>query len=365
MTITTRAFLKQGGWRQRAVFAMVIAAAVGVGGITVAQTTTAPVAPDPHAAALDSFRKAYALYKQGNYADADTANNRALKLDPTLDDAKRLHKVLREKVGNGSSASSPVAGEAESTTSPNGPVKVRALTMEQVSMIRLQELGAQDTPLRGRVPRKALDAFWDTYLKNQTGQDLSKTAYNQFVSPTNFMGQIHAIKDSNLQQFAESVEISSDPADMIPFRTRVQPYILHNCATSACHGGDKAGNFHLLRPEANGGASTDQVVYTNFYIMSQYVAKDGGRVINRDEPTDSLFLQYGLPKTVAHFAHPGPADVRPHFGDSSGPEYQNMVAWVKTLAFPRPNYDVVYEIPGMASNAPATQPAGVKTNPTK
>jgi tetratricopeptide (TPR) repeat protein len=354
--MTMKTSSQRSGWLVWAACSAAIAATVGMGGLArrvLAQTTTAPAAADPHAAALDAFRKARALYSQGNYADADAANNRALQLDPTLNEAKLLHKVLREKVGNGNSASSTAAGESDGASPTTGPAKVKALTMEQVSMIRLQELSAADTLIRGRVPRKALDAYWNTYVKNQTGADLSQGAYNKFVNSSNFMAQVRAIKDSNVQEFAESVEIASDPADMLAFRTAVEPYILQNCATSACHGGDKAGNFHLLRP---GGSSLDQVIYTNFYIMSQYSTKDGGKVIDRDEPDLSLFLQYGLPKTVAHFAHPGKVEIKPHFGDKSAPEYQVMVNWVKSLAFPRPNYGVVYEIPGMTP-APETAPA--------
>ncbi len=217
-------------------------------------------------------------------------------------------------------------------------------------MIRLQELSDTDTQIRGRVSRKALDTFWNTYIKAQPGSDLSQAAYNAFVSPNNFAGQVRAIKSASSPQFSENLEITSDPLNMAGFRTMVQPYVLQNCATAACHGGDKAGNFHLLRP---GGAPNDAVIYTDFYIMSRYVTKDGGKIINRDEPEKSLLLQYGLPKAAAQFTHPGTADVRPRFGDSNVPEYRAMVDWVKSLAYPQPNYGIIYEIPG---NTPATTP---------
>jgi hypothetical protein len=350
------------------VCAGLIAAVGGAGGVKMARaqttTTPAPASAADHAAALDSFRKARAFYNQRDFADANAANDHALQLDPSLNEAKLLRKVLREKVGNGT-PTSPTAGDAEAGGPTTGPAKVKALTMEQVSMVRLQELSEADTQIRGRVPRKALDAFWNKYMKTQTGADLSQGAYNAFISSANFMGQVHAIKDSNLQEFAESVEISSDPARMVAFRTSVEPYVLQNCATSACHGGDKVANFHLLRP---GAASPDQVIYTNFYTMAEYRTKDGGQMINRDDPDLSLFLQYGLPKTVAQFAHPGNAQFRPHFGDKTAPEYQIMAAWVKSLAFPKPNYGVVYEIPGMTATpapTPTPAPANGKTTPTR
>ena len=218
---------------------------------------------------------------------------------------------------------------------------MKPLTAQQISMIRLQEISDADTQIRGRMTRKFLDEFWTTYVKTQPGQDLSVAAYNTFVNPSNFANQVRAIRNAGNPKFSENVEILSDPMDMTAFRTRVQPYVLANCATSACHGGDKAGNFHLLR------GTNDAGVYTDFYIMTSYVAKDGGRVINRDEPDKSLFLQYGVPKNVAHFTHPGKADVRPHFGDENAADYRMMADWVKTLAYPQPNYGIVYEIPGM------------------
>ncbi len=317
-----------------------------------AQTTAPAVSAANHAAALDAFRQAHDLYEQEKYADANTQNNKALELDPGLKDALLLKRVLQSKLGETGTTTTGPGGNT-----PTGPApKVKPLTAQQISMIRLQEISDADTQIRGRVSRKFLDEFWTTYVKTQPGQDLSVAAYNDFVNPSNFANQVRAIRNAGNPKFSENVEIQSDPADMVAFRTRVQPYVLANCATSACHGGDKAGNFHLLR---TGGATPDAVAYTNFYIMSSYVTKDGGMVINRGEPDKSLFLQYGVPRNVAHFTHPGKAEVRPHFGDENAADYRMMADWVKTLAYPQPNYGIVYEIPGMSvtpAPAPTTAP---------
>ena len=145
---------------------------------------------------------------------------------------------------------------------------------------------------------------------------------------------------------------------MVPFKNVVHPFVLKNCATSACHGGDKGGDFRLLVP--TGGAS-DPLIYTNFYIMSMYKGKDGGKMINRDDPDMSLYLQYALPKEVAKFSHPGSITVR-RFGSPTDKQFQQMSDWVRSLTLPRPNYGIVYNGVG-ATTTPATPTTS--TNPAK
>ena len=253
-------------------------------------------------------------------------------------------------------------GDSQGTAATGPAPKVKLLTTQQVTMVRLGELGQNDTQVRGHVTRKTLDAFWNQYVKLQPAVDLSQAAYNTFVNPNNFINQVNQIRDSKSPQFTDGLEITSDPADMIPYRTKVQSCVLENCATSLCHGGDKAGSFRLIRPA---GGTTDQITYTNFYIMSQYVDKDGEQVINRDDPAKSLFLQYSLPKALASYSHPGSAQTRAHFTDENAPEYLAMLTWVKGLSYPKPNYGITYEIPGMTPPpvVPATMPRAPATKP--
>jgi hypothetical protein len=139
----------------------------------------------------------------------------------------------------------------------------------------------------------------------------------------------------------------------------VEPYVLQNCATAACHAGDKAGNFKLYRP---GAGTPEQVLYTNFYILAMYTNKDG-KMIDHDKPDQSLLLQYGMVKAAAVIPHPGKAEVR-YFTDRNDPKFKAMSDWInKQLRFPRPNYGIVYELPGSAPAA--THPASRPSAPAK
>jgi len=335
------------GWRLSVAAMALAAAAVVWGGSALLADTT--VTPDQHTAAVAAFQKARDLYQAQDYRAANAANDQALQLDPTLTDAQLLHKILQNKL------SEAPTGPSTGGTSTKPVTGFKLLTPQQISMIRLQELSDSETNIHGRVPQKTLRDYWDQYVKNQVGSDLSQNAYNRFVNQSNFDAQVKAIRQANIPALSQTVEITSDPADMIPFRNSVHPWVLQNCATSACHGGEKAGKFRLYRPP---GQPTEAAIYTNFYILSMYTTADGGRLLDRDQPEKSELLQYALPKLIAAKAHPGTMDVH-RFGDATAVEYRNGTNWIKSLAFPQPNYGIVYELPGSSdAPGPTTKPAG-------
>jgi hypothetical protein len=93
--------------------------------------------------------------------------------------------------------------------------------------------------------------------------------------------------------------------------------------------------------------------------MSMYNAKSGGKVIDRDNPERSLFLQYALPRQQATFQHPGDVDLR-KLANSQDPRFLSFVAWVRNLALPRPNYGITFDVGGAVATppgAPAPSPA--------
>ncbi|HUO08272.1 MAG TPA: hypothetical protein VM008_08240 [Phycisphaerae bacterium] len=337
------------GWRL-SIAAIALAAAVVAGwGGGAGSLFAAAVSPQDHDAAVEAFQKARDLYQQQDYRAANTANDKALQLDPNLPDAQLLHKILQTKLTE-APVGPPVSGTASKPA--NG---FNLLNSQQISMIRLQEIHENETNIHGRVPAKTLREYWDQYVKNQVGADLSQTDYNNFTNPLNFDAQVKKIRQANIPALSQTVEITSDPKDMTPFRNSIHSWVLQNCATAACHGGEKAGGFRLYRPP---GQSNDSVIYTNFYILSMYTPADGGRLLDRDQPERSNLLQYALPRVIALKAHPGNMDVH-KFGDANNIEYRNISNWIKGLAYPQPNYGIVYELPGSSGPAPdpATKPA--------
>jgi hypothetical protein len=189
--------------------------------------------------------------------------------------------------------------------------------------------------------------------------DASRQAEDAFLNPANFAQQVAAIRGSGLQKYIDKIQLRSDPDDMVLFRTRVHPYVLQNCATAACHAAPTA-KFRLLRP---GGTSvSDELLYTNFYILSNYTRPVAGTVekmINRDDPRKSLLLQYGLPKSVAAIPHPGKIQLH-HFPSEDAPDFQLMARWIRSLTFPTPVYNLP---PAKPAAARARAGAGGTTAP--
>jgi hypothetical protein len=244
-------------------------------------------------------------------------------------------------------------GGETATTGTGAADKVRLLKPSDISLIRFKELSNEDLKtMKGKIDRKTLDLYWQQVIM-QSGTEVSKDAQNAFVNPNNFVQQVQAIKDSGNASFMEKVEFTTDPSALVTFKRTIQTFVLQNCATAQCHAGEKAGSFRMIKP-----ANNDQVVYTNFYILSMYNGRDG-KMIDRDQPAKSLLLQYALPKTVTSTPHPK-IDTH-HFADATSPEFQAIVTWIKSLSFPRPNYGITYEVPGPAPIAtPATMPAATR-----
>jgi hypothetical protein len=313
--------------------------ALGQAGGRGSATSTRGAAVDPSVAA---YQQARALFEQEDYAGAAREADRALSLNPNLQDAKILRQVALTRAA--------AATRTGAATGPGGAPKL--LTAEQVSALKLAELQGNETGLQGKIDRKTLDLFWNEVVKQQKGGDVSRAAYDAFMNPANFSGQVAAIRAANLQQYLSKVTLTSDPANMIAFKQQVHPFVLANCATANCHGGGNAGNLRLVRPAA---AMNDRILYTNFYTLATYVTKDGERVINRDDPRKSLLLQYGLPKGVAAVPHPGNVRMPRTLGTEKSPEFVGMVEWVRSLTFPTP----VYRLPGLP--AAGTEPAPATT----
>jgi len=335
--------------------ALALAASLAIGGsVAWAETAaTLPATPAPGArnpAAVDAFKKARDLFQQDKLQEANTENEKALQIDPNYADALTLRHIIQGKLAEGPSGSETTAA----TTGPAGLEKVRTLKPSDITLLRINEWEPDvDARVPGRVNRKTLEDFWTDVVKKQ-GDSVAATkeAHDAFVNAGNFAGQVKRIKESGDLKYMEKVEFSTDPAALLNYRKNIQPYVMSQCAN--CHTGDKGGNFRLIKP-AN--AATDTTLYTNFYILSQYANKDG-QMIDREKPENSLLLQYGMIKSAAVKPHPGKVEVR-FFTDKSDPKFQAMVDWIKSLAFPAPNYGIVYELPGAApaAPAPATAPA--------
>ena len=329
-----------------------LAAAPAGAGRGPAATASAPatraVSPADKAAAVAEYDNAYALYEQQKYAAAQVENDKALQLDPTNTYAIMMRGVLQRYLAGGGAANTPTGIVAVGG-------KIPLLTAQQISLIRLAELGPADTRVVGRIDPKTLEDFWQNVVLKDDSADKSPGAKNQFINPANFTAQVRRIRDSRDMKYLEQITLTTDPATFVAYRNNVQTFVLQNCATAECHGGDKApgGNFRLVNP-----ATTVEQQYTNFYVLSMYGNADG-KMVDRANPDKSLVVQYGLPWATAALKHPK-VEARKLTG-LTDPRIRTMMEWINSLGISRPNYGISYEVPGGAAvvttSKPATAPA--------
>ncbi len=128
--------------------------------------------------------------------------------------------------------------------------------------------------------------------------------------------------------------IKSDPASMREFHSGVWRWVSTSCAAATCHGSAKGqGGLKLW----NVTARSDNVDYTNFLILDAFHTKGGLQVIRRDEPEESLLLQFGLPDNQAKHRHP--KEKRPPFSSKTSPLYKQTLDWILSLKRPlHPEY---------------------------
>lgn len=141
------------------------------------------------------------------------------------------------------------------------------------------------------------------------------------------------VRDTNDEfLFADDVKIQRDPEILVDFRKRIQPTLLVNCATAACHGSsDPKNKFRLF----NDPKRRDQMTYANFLTLRQWLVNDQP-IINRDKPDDSLLLTYVLPESESRFPHPKVSDFRPLYQKRTARGYRLLHDWISSLRLLKP-----------------------------
>jgi hypothetical protein len=293
-------------------------------------------------------------FDQRRYDLAREGLNDALRIDPNNREATDLLDLVERQIRlERAGAGAPPAGAP-----PRAPVTRpaaaprRVLSAEDINTIRQKELRSSDTAVRitfqGDVKRRFADK-----------ENMPFTEFNRLPP----LQQAFQIIDDGDEQMRQQVRIVSDPSAITEYKRLVQPLILSNCATAACHGGPAGGKFQLYAP-----ADSDAVTYTNFYILTQYARgaegpNSGGvfggssrRLIERGAGDRSLLANYGLPVTVAEYDHPdvGGKPIQPIFRNKQDPRYEQIVNWMnKTLTPVWPTFGIEFPLPGAATTQAA------------
>ena len=232
----------------------------------------------------------------------------------------------KASAGGGNSGSSGGASSAFDTK--------KMISNEDVQRIRMCELGENDrvtVALRNRVVERFL-----TQVRGE-GDFAEKGADVAFRHKSAAWQAKYIIKHVNADDpLKNDIIIKTDPASMKEFRTNVWRWVSNNCAATACHGSAKGkGGLKLWNVAARG----ENVDYTNFLILDSFHTKKGLQIIRRDEPEESLLLQYCLPDKQAKRRHP--KEINSAFSSRNAGGYKQTMHWILSLKRPlHPAYNL-------------------------
>jgi hypothetical protein len=153
------------------------------------------------------------------------------------------------------------------------------------------------------------------------------------------------------------------------FQLRARDYYKHVRVRSQIESLREFGNIHrryilgFFQPVFGSGAveglylfprgrDAERIEMTNFYILTQ-VSIDGKPIIDRNQPEDSLLVQWGLPRESAKF--PAPEEIKGwenQFKSEDDERFKELVSWIESLiaANQDSNYGISYKMPQHKKN---------------
>lgn len=254
-----------------------------------------------------------------------------------------------------SPTTTPKSNTAGGYTVALAPEPAELLTEDQINLLKVYEVNLSYRP-NIRFKRKDLEDFLKANV-GVTDVPQNKAQRDYFLNRMEGYQQLDIIFKAKARRFYGKARVLGDPEVFKKFKTIHRTYIQNRCATSDCHGGKEARGIFLFNRRP--GARPDDVVYTNFFILNQYVASKNGKqydMIDRADPQRSLLLQFGMPPEDAVFPHPQVRGMQPAFRrGTEDRQYITILNWIRSLYSPAPDYGVTYS-PSAASPTDTPEP---------
>ncbi|MCP4379141.1 MAG: tetratricopeptide repeat protein [bacterium] len=275
-------------------------------------------------------------YEKKLLREAKVVLGKALEIDPQLEEAAKLITEIETK---NSSDNVGTAGSQDEYLLP----------VEDVYRIRLEEFNTEKDTVRVKFRNNVLKRFVTAMAgRDDFKEDMRFGRKFMGYSPIKKLRYIldpgRDITPAILATLKKDIIIETDPSAMKVFRVKIWPIVKKNCASTACHGAPAGrGKLKLFNIPARDARST----YTNFIILAGKTAKSGGRVLDRDNPEESLLLEYLLPKTLVKHSHlKMKKPPRVLFRNREQGVYKIMHKWISSLSGPGyPNYGLKYKPP--------------------
>ncbi|HEY7117054.1 MAG TPA: hypothetical protein VH475_10730 [Tepidisphaeraceae bacterium] len=338
-----------------------------------------------NAAAADHLALARWCYDVKLYDQALEQIEEARKVDPNNAEAGTLEQTVISQrrieknrtggaaaAGTGTGAAPKNGGNTGANTAAAGDrgAPGRVLTADDINAIRQMEWRENDSV----APRAVVPAdVRKRYIEMTATPAAQFATYNQTQQAYIILSDAKTPPDMRKQ-----IKLTTDPQALAEYRRVIQPLILNNCATIGCHGGKNAGDFQLL----TNNPEREDVAYTNFYILQNYIHDFNGQqysMIDRTYPDRSILAEFALAQDVADLRHPKlkGQTYKPMAVSKASPTYVTIVTGIKNLRANDPNYGINYKLPGGAKSKldsdaapkptdapkPAAAPTGTGTTP--
>ena len=227
-----------------------------------------------------------------------------------------------------------------------GKTQAGLLTAADVNLIRVYELDVNDPP-RLQVPESLIKTMIETHSDSEL-IPVSNSERNAMYSkePIEIVRILFALKARDL--YGE-IKVLGEPQSLTLFRQRVHnAWLITNCATSRCHGGDDAGRFVLFNKDWK-----DPLVRTTNMLILSRTTLDDLPLIDFEKPIDSLLYQYALPKSEARRPHPDVRGWEPVFTKGRTELREDFIDWVRSMRIQRGEYPSIdFEPPGLKRRTP-------------
>lgn len=242
------------------------------------------------------------------------------------------------------------AGPGDRTPSNRDLRPSKLVSDEDVNIVRVYEIDFKDPP-RLKVDPEGIRQLILRYGSSDLIPASAEQRNLLFSKPDAEIARL--MFDLRARDLYKFITVSEDPASLARFRTRVHnSWLLTNCATSRCHGGVQAGRFFL-----HTGESTDvRIRYTNLLTLLEFEV-DGKRLVDFEDPPDSLLIQYATQRNLARYPHPDVKGWKPVFSKSTPQLMSETLEWIRGMHQPRPEYPVDFELPKLdAPDRPVRRP---------
>lgn len=308
------------------------------------------------------IRLARWLHDRRRYDLALREVDQAIALEPNNPEAVDLRVLIVQQ-----QAVVRASGKKRTPTpTANAPLVGRAdfplLTDEQINLMRVFEVDLKDPPSM-IIPREAMLRFLTKYAGKESAAKgpvpVTPEGRELFLRQRPYE-VLSWFFDLKAREFYTDVQVRENPRSMQRFRDQVhRTWLMNNCATTKCHGGEEAGRLYLYNKQPN----SDRSAYTNFLILEKFRLENGMPLIDYREPAKSPILELGLPREDAVIKHPevnlpGKPRWKPAFIQGRDDErFRQAVDWILSMYPERTAYPLSYTPPvPTAAQQPQTTP---------